>query len=302
MLKRKKVWMTVSAITLAGAASLTMTGCSSENSEINTQKTMPSLSTKVDSHDVHSNDLATSSEGESYEQGEGEGYEQGEGEGEGADSVNLASDDIAYLAHLAFMRGHLYVGYELYKAKHLDHAKMHMKHPKSELYTDVEPVFAVRGSQGFDKELSALANAVESNASNDVVSDAYADLISAIARNEATVKGKSLLANARLKLVSEILREAASEYAIAVVDGEMQNAHEYQDAYGFTIIAKNIVTTIASESEDVNQVKQSALVLIESLSGHWPSLMPPETLATKANAIYGVAAKIELLSLSIASD
>ena len=36
------------------------------------------------------------------------------------------------------------------------------------------------------------------------------------------------------RVVVELLREAAAEYAIRVVDGRLANPHEYQDAYGFT--------------------------------------------------------------------
>jgi hypothetical protein len=131
-------------------------------------------------------------------------------EGEGADSdVNLGRNDIAYLTQLALMRGHLYIGHELYKAGHIEHAKTHMKHPKSDLYAEIEPAFSVRGTSGFSTELLGISDAVEADLGDSAVSSAYATLVAAIAENEAAVKAESLAPAQKLKLVSEILRVPA---------------------------------------------------------------------------------------------
>jgi len=223
-----------------------------------------------------------------------------DGEDDDIDSgVDLGRDDIAYLTQLGLMRGHLYVGYELYQSGHIEHAKTHMKHPKSELYVQIEPAFGIRGTSGFSTELLRISDAVEGELNDKAVSSAYATLVAAIAENEAAVDAESLVPAQRLKLVSDILRVAGEEYAIAVVDGKMQNAHEYQDALGFTTIATAIVNDIDSADANENSAKTSALTLLTSLKPHWPALIPPETLTSKASAIYVVAEKIESLSLGL---
>src|SRR5690606_14752630 len=89
-------------------------------------------------------------------------YSGGEGEGEGASApADLSQDDAAYLAHLGLVRGHLWVGVQLYNAGHKGMALTHMKHPKDELYADLEPAFEARNEAGFADVLSALAAAVE---------------------------------------------------------------------------------------------------------------------------------------------
>ena len=75
--------------------------------------------------------------------------------------AKVYDSDQMYLTQLGLMRGHLYVGIELYKNGFLENAKMHMKHPKSELYADIVPTFEAKGSSGFAGELEALALAVE---------------------------------------------------------------------------------------------------------------------------------------------
>jgi hypothetical protein len=288
MIKRNKLWMSISALTLVGATSAGISGCDSQTQ--NNQGAKQQIEQSLNGTQNSAPAVAASATKIASPEGEGEGADGG---------VNLATDDIAYLTQLALMRGHLFVGNELYKAGHIEHAKMHMKHPQSELYADVAPAFDARGSNGFAAELSTLADAVEGEMSAEIVAPAYTSLVLLIAANEAAISADTLAPDQVLKLVSEVLRVAGEEYAIAVVDGEMQNAHEYQDALGFTTIATSIVTAISSNDGNVNSAKNAALTLLQQLQSHWPSLIPPATLDTKADAIYVAAAKIELLSLGL---
>jgi len=100
---------------------------------------------------------------------------------------------------------------------------------------------------------------------------------------------------ARLKLASGLLRAAGAEYANAIVDGKMQNAHDYQGALGFTTIARSVIT----ELDDNIEAKEKAIKLLDALKPLWPDLMPPENFTAKAEQLYGAAARMELLALGI---
>ncbi|WP_045855533.1 hypothetical protein [Teredinibacter purpureus] len=270
MNKQKKLWIGVSAITFAGLA--TLNGCSSE--------------TQSDAREVN-----------------GAGYTSpnmiiaDEGEGEGAsDAAGLETDDLAYLTQLGLMRGHLYVGYSLYQADHVEHAKTHMKHPKSELYAAIEPAFAARGVAGFATELQRLASLVGAGAEKSIVAHAYNELMEAIGHAEQGVNTQAQTSAMQLKRVVELLRVAGEEYAIAVVDGQLSNAHEYQDALGFTTIAKQLIASGRTQEGDAGEASAKAARIIDELAAMWPSLIPPLTLDTDAGALYGAAAKIELLA------
>ena len=295
MRRRKKLLRSLRNLTVVGASSLA--GC-----------TATPATDKREGADSPPSQLEAEgqAEGEESAAGEGEGEEQlaaqgegvvrsGEGEGEGGGAADLASDDVAYLTQLGLMRGHLHVGYELFKAGHLDAAKTHMKHPEHELYADVAPAFEKRGTGGFAEELEALSAAVETGQERAKVDASYTRLLSAIARNEAPAKAESGSPSNRIQLAAALVRVAADEYKIAVVDGKMENAHEYQDAMGFTTVARGVVSELP---DDLSAKANAAKLLDELLDGMWPSLIPPKKLETAADQLYGAAARLDLLAAS----
>lgn len=228
---------------------------------------------------------AVAAEGE----GEGEAAAEGEGEGEGPD---LAKDDLAYLTQLGLMRGHLFVGHALFEAKHVDAAKTHMKHPQHELYAAMVPAFAARKTSGFAAELKALADAVEKSRPAAEVNAAYASVVKAIGASEGAVSSSSKTPESRLKLAAALVRVAAAEYAIGIVDGAPKNAHEYQDALGFTTVARQLAKGLPDGA-----TKKGVLELLDgALGSMWPDLIPPAEVKTSAEQLYGVAARIDLMA------
>lgn len=223
------------------------------------------------------------------------------GEGEGlAPEVDPATDDVAYLSQLGLMRGHLLVGVELYRAGHIEHARTHMKHPKSELYAAMVPAFEARGAAGFSDQLTALATAVESDGSTpDEVEGAYSDVLDGIAEAESQASPDPVQ---QLLVVASLVRTAAVEYGIGVVDGEVVNGHEYQDAFGFTQTAQARVRGIdPGDDGDLAAALEKADDHIQGLfdAGAWPDVMPPETLDVEASLLFGAAARIEILALGL---
>ena len=246
--------------------------------------------------------IALANGGEGGGEGHSKAHGEGEGEGEGggaASQVDLATDDLTYLTQLGLMRGHLLVGNALYQGGHIEHAKTHMKHPESELYADIEPALNSCQGSGFAAELQALAGAVETEQGDQAVAEAYAAIEAAIASHEALVAEASNTLAAKLALVVALLRVAGDEYGIAVVDGKMENAHEYQDAYGFTRIAKTIVSDTTTDDAATSVVLEKAAAVLDGLDTLWPGIIPPETLETEAGQLYGAAAQIQLLALGL---
>jgi len=188
------------------------------------------------------------------------------------------------------MRGHLQVGHELFNQGEHDAAQTHSKHPGDELYGVLQKSFEERGARGFAGELSAHADAVEAN-NPARVRAAYTDVIDAIRRHERSVTATPALV---AEVVVDLLRVAADEYAIGIVDGRLENAHEYQDAYGFTQVAL----------EWAGQVDRAAFGRVtERLLGIadlWPALAPPNRVPQSASRLYGAAAEVEILTLGLA--
>jgi hypothetical protein len=193
------------------------------------------------------------------------------------------------------VRGHLHVGIELYKSEYFENAKRHMKHPKSELYSALIPTFEAKKAIGFAVELANLALSVESNEDFEIVSKNYEILLNVISQNEKIVGTENNAFTEKILLVNALLEIAAEEYAIGIVDGNVENKYEYQDALGFTKVAKNIL----EETEPLTSLqaakKDKALEIINNLSSLWPLLVPTEKINGDAEQILIAISKINAL-------
>lgn len=210
-----------------------------------------------------------------------------------AQPADPAIDDTAYLTQLGLIRGHLLVGVALYREGARDHAATHMKHPEDELYAALAPAFAARGVPGFDDALGALADAVESGAPVSAVTAAHERVITDIAAAEQGGLTLETTAALELNVAQALVAEAAEEYAIGVVDGVVVNVHEYQDAYGFTRIAVQMLSRVPAHPTAGPQARidaQRALAGLSRLDGLWPSLVAEGEIGTSAQPLFDVAA------------
>lgn len=227
-----------------------------------------------------------------------------EAEGEVA-VADVMSSDAAYLAQLALMRGHLHIGVALYRQGHVEAAATHMKHPGDELYAGLVPAFKARDVEGFDKALTALTTAVSDGADIATVEEALAEVELGIERARAGVPARERMdAVTQFRVIVRLMRTAAEEYAIAVVDGRVENAHEYQDALGFVRIAREHVERLAEDPEQtgregVSEAIRTAREQLDAIDDLWVGLMPPDELDRSAERLYGATARVELAASAI---
>ncbi len=227
---------------------------------------------------------------------------EGGGEGDGAATTSAITDDVLYLNLLGQVQGHLTVGVALYEAGANGMALMHMKHPGDELYATIKPALDARRASDFAPALAALAKAVERNAPLAEVTSALTDLELALAKSGSVVDTRSI-AGTRLRLaaVHSLIRTAADEYAEGVKDGQIVNGHEYQDAFGFTRVARAMLNELSDEqraaaADPITEIEAQVAML---LSKAWPNIVPPDTIETDATLLYGAAARIELAYRSV---
>ena len=148
----------------------------------------------------------------------------------------LVTDSVSYIYELSLIRGHLWVAERLSMTGYLDHAAMHAKHPEDEIYSDLVEVFDAKGLPGFASELSTFSNAVVSGNKKAIEQD-YMTLVDAVKRSYGSVE---LSTREVLELVNRLISQAAREYAVGIIDGQVNNVHEYQDARGFIEIAMDL--------------------------------------------------------------
>ncbi len=260
MESKNKLWLGLGVVCIAG---VTMTSCGNEDAS--------------DMADM-GHDAMTASEG-------------GEG-GEGASSADSVASDAVYLGQLAFIRGHLNVGVNLYREGDEEASATHMKHPESEIYAALQPALEARGAPGFADQLAALAVAVENGQPLAEVETAYEDLLQGITAAEQAVPDQHarLLGNVIVDLVST----AAAEYDIAVGDDlALENAHEYQDALGFIRIAYDLLARVETMTDDASTVS-AIREQLDLVRPAWTGLQPPQRLHTEPSVIYGAASRVEL--------
>ena len=212
--------------------------------------------------------------------------------------ANANLDDAEYLYRLGLIRGHLLVGNALFELGERDAARTHSKHPTDELYAPMEVEFGARGVSGFAAELEAHANAVDTG-DEAAVAERYATLVERIAAAEDAVSASPELG---AQVIVMLVREAGREYAIGIVDGKLANAHEYQDAYGFTQIALAWARGLQETAPEADRpVFEEIGDALSSLADMWPGLMPPPEVSQQAARLYGTAAEIEIKALAISA-
>ena len=285
-------WRTITAV---GAATWLVTtqlsGCDSNRSIEEEAEGGPTLD-----QPLLNSELGGEGEGEG-EGGEGHGGE-GEGEGTATDGAEFATDDIASLTQLGLIRGHLAVGHALYSNDLPGLAETHMKHPREEIYATVEGAFKPRGCDGFGDNLSALTAAVVGRESKANVDAVYAELTNAIATCEQGADTSD--PKVAVTVIENLLRTAGIEYEIGVVDGKMNNLHEYQDAWGFTRIADDLAKSEAFAGDPkATAVAAQLQDLIAGLQPMWPSLNPEGTIASESAQLFGAAAQVQVIAFNL---
>ena len=220
-------------------------------------------------------------------------HDDGHGHAHNSEAPKIYSTDNEYLTNLNLMKGHLWVGIELYKAKHIENAKRHMKHPKSELYGDIIPTFEAKGTAGFAAELEGLALSVENEESISTIENNYQNLFDAIDNNQQFVADVNKSIDGKITLVVSLLEIAAEEYAVGIIEGEVKNKFEYQDALGFTEVAKNILKNIQTDDMSEKERLAKAISIIDSLSILWPQLVPTGNIDGDSKSITNAVKEIK---------
>ena len=220
------------------------------------------------------------------------------GESKNQRTRQLLPDSVSYMYKLSLIQGHLWVAKRLSMTGFLDHAAMHAKHPEDEIYSDLVEVFEAKGLRGFASELSAFSNSVVSGDKKAIEQD-YLALRDSIKVSHDLVQ---LTIGELLELINRLISQAAREYAVGIIDGQVDNVHEYQDARGFVDVAIDLTR----KHEQKADLPENHLLVIgllkdrlENLLEMWPTLVPLGEVPFDASRLFGAAADVEILSLSL---
>ncbi len=224
----------------------------------------------------------------------GEGGEAGEaGQQPDDDSVDWATVDI--LMDTGLLEGYLLAGVALYDAGRPQDAAVHMKAPGDDVYDDLTAHLADIGAPALGDDLKALAAAVAAGkpkADVDAAFKVVRDKLQALRGNVADLE--------QAKAVLETVKRAQDEYGDAVIDGRLDDAAEYADAWGFVQAARAMAERMAAGGDTpAAKFGGKAAAAIDTLK----PLMPEATATgpvSKDSALFPAAvAQIELAAYGL---
>jgi hypothetical protein len=187
---------------------------------------------------------------------------------------------------VAFMSGHVEAGLALYRAGAPDQAAKHLLHPVSETHAAER---AGIDALGFEPEIfrsvSTLLEAGE--AATEIES-----LLQEAETNMALMQSQA--GGDPVEIIGFLMDTVEEEYAIGVTDTVITDAGEYQDAYGFSVVALKIAQRLESDAAD-DLVKE-----LEILIDFWPESGPlAESTPTSPGQVFAQVADVRSALLAL---
>ena len=223
-------------------------------------------------------DSEVSQSGEMGEGGEGgESGESGEGEG-GEAGHNMAT--LPLPKRLAFMSGHVQAGLALYRAGEAEMAAPHLLHPVSETH---EAERKGLDKLGFEAPLfENVSKALEEGRPASEVEDQLKKAEANIAEVAEKAGGDPA------EIIAYLMDTVVEEYTVAVTDGKVSDPGEYQDAFGFAIVALARADKLDTASAEKAKKEINTLIAL------WPAAPIPPEDPTPVAQISAQTSKVKL--------
>lgn len=196
-----------------------------------------------------------SGEGESGEgeSGEGESGEGESGEGEGGEGSH-AMETLPVENRLAFMAGHVKAGIGLYRAGEAAMAAPHLLHPVSETHqAEREGLDALGFDASIFESVSAALDAGQPAAEVEPQLRAAEANLQAVAEQAG---GEAA------SIITYLMGVVVEEYTISITDGQITDAGEYQDAWGFAHVAKDRAAGLPADTRDAVIAELDTLIAL----------------------------------------
>jgi hypothetical protein len=154
---------------------------------------------------------------------------------------------------VAFMSGHVEAGLALYRAGAPGEAAPHLLHPVSETHAAEREGIDALGFEAdvFEQVSQALDEGRPAAEVEPMLARAEANL--ALLQENAGGDSRAI--------IGYLMDVTAEEYAIGVNDGEVTDPGEYQDAYGFSVVARQHAARLGDEG---------LVDALEALIALWP--------------------------------
>ncbi len=219
---------------------------------------------------------------------------QAEG-GEGGESGAVAGidADIAYLAQLAIVEGHLIAAAALYRNGMKDEAVGLSYHPEAEMMDTVRASLVTHKAKDITPQMQTFSAAMEAGEPQMAV-DAALEQVRATIDAARAVEASAI--KTRFAALTVLTKAAASEYAGSLKDGKVEDIMAYNEAHAFVLVARDLATGLQEPAEKqsmrILQVLKAADDAFGDLTSATPEARDPAILAA-------VAARVELIASQV---
>jgi hypothetical protein len=193
--------------------------------------------------------------------------------------IHEAHPSIGFLVRLKMMRAHLSAGLEASDRGSIEESTIHVHHPMSEIWADLEPELVRRGITSLKEALLAAEKAADGK---DLVlaRKTLSEAMAAIDALEAETSNAAEFQSIQPDVFAVLLRTAVVEYHEAFEGQVLRNVHEYKDGYFFIREAQSILEKIGPGLQSKNPEGFAKMTeALAKLYQAWPSVTPPEKIA-----------------------
>jgi hypothetical protein len=190
-------------------------------------------------------------------------------------SSSLNNTDVDFATNIEFIKGHLSAAISNKEAGNNELTQTHTFHPITEIYTLIRDQLSSADSelnQTLINSLNNLTSIVFTSKPAEFV-DSATFVKNLLDKALITVVPENEVANINFNMSTliNLLKTAASEYEIGIVNGTIANIAEYQDAQGFVssaseILNKTLNSLNQTSNEKFTEIKDSLQELNTSIS------------------------------------
>jgi hypothetical protein len=211
--------------------------------------------------------------------------------------------DIDFMTKLGLMHGHLLVAKEWLDRKLPALALPHIGHPIEEIYVDLEGQLDERKVKPFKAALQKLQVQTQFSPNSTELTTTYKEALQGIDTAMASLPS-SQRQDPRfvLKVISEMLEAAGTEYGAAVSNGKVSAHIEYEDSRGFVLFAKQLFSEVAPvlAKSDASRAKEISESLTK-LQTAWPAIDAPAVPVMTVDQVRTAIKSVELAGQKVAS-
>jgi hypothetical protein len=219
------------------------------------------------------------------------------GEGGEAGAIAGALPEVAYLAQLAIVEGHLAAAALMYRKGLVDEAVGLSYHPEAEMMDEVRETLSAHDVPDITPSMTAFSEAMERGATPDEVDLALADVSAAVAaasRQDATAH------RTRFDAIVVLLRAAAHEYSESTESGVVDDITPYHEAYGFVSVAKALAQGLSTDADPAAAAAATrVLSALTDADEAFGDLTTGAPVAREPAILLSVAARVELIASSV---